>query len=151
MKNIYYSNLVKSVLFKFPVCFLGSSSPINMLITELLTVLTPFCSQLIQTQLQDKQIFSCDVCVSYIASSCPACFLSKEMCILKMYEESTQILILFKSVFKNLVKGLENFLYFLAPPSRVVRFNALIIFFQGKTSQHILNIKIPDVSVNILW
>lgn len=51
MKNIYYSNLVKSVLFKFPVCFLSSSSPINMLITELLTVLTPFCSQLIQTQL----------------------------------------------------------------------------------------------------
>lgn len=51
MKNLCYSNLVKSVLFKFPVGFLGSSNPINMLNRKLSTVLTPFCSQLIQTQL----------------------------------------------------------------------------------------------------
>lgn len=51
MKNLYYSNLVKFVLFKFPVGFQGYSKPINMLIRKLLTVLTPFCSQLIQVQL----------------------------------------------------------------------------------------------------
>lgn len=51
MKNLYSSKLVKSVLFKFPVGFLGSSNPINMLIRKLLTVLTPFCSWLIQIQL----------------------------------------------------------------------------------------------------
>lgn len=50
MKNLYF-DLVKFVLFKFPVGFLGSSNPINMLIRKLLTVLTPFCSQLIQIQL----------------------------------------------------------------------------------------------------
>lgn len=51
IKNLYYSNLVKSALFKFPVGFLGSSNPINTLNRKLLTVLTPFCSQLIQIQL----------------------------------------------------------------------------------------------------
>lgn len=151
MKNLYSSKLVKSVLFKFPVGFLGSSNPINMLIRKLLTVLTPFCSWLIQIQLlgQTNLQLWC-VCVLH-NEQLPSMF-------------SFQRNVHFKNVWginTDLhfvqVSGQERgkrtgiLLYFPTPPSWVVRFHALIIFFQGKTSQHILNIKIPDISVSILW
>lgn len=82
------------------------------------------------------------MCLSHITWGCPVYFFWGNVHI-KNAVGINKDPYLFNSGDKNLVKVLSSFLYFLTPPSQVVRFSVLIIFFQGRSSQFVWSIGIP--------